>query len=148
MGSFFVRYFLEKGRRGEGGRLRQGQGKDAAGGEDRFASFPTNAEAVKGCDVTVIAVPMDSTLKVAKEVAGKLKPGSTLVEISSVKGETLPALRKLVGERRHAALDPPALRPRPGIDEGDEDRSDRQEERKVAKARRPSSRRGSSPARG
>ena len=42
---------------------------------------------------------MDATLVVAKEVMGKLKPGSTLVEISSVKGKTLPALRKLVGER-------------------------------------------------
>jgi len=42
---------------------------------------------------------VDSTLKVAKEVAGRLKPGSTLVEISSVKGETLPALRKLVGKK-------------------------------------------------
>ncbi len=65
----------------------------------RLSSFSSNAEAVKGCDVTVIAVPMDSTLKVAKEVAGRLKPGSTLVEMSSVKGKTLPALRKLVGEK-------------------------------------------------
>jgi prephenate dehydrogenase len=91
MGSFFVRYFLEKGdavRGSDPGRKKAGRG---------LASFPTNAEAVKGCDVIVIAVPMDSTLKVAKEVAGKLKAGSTLVEMSSVKGETLPALRKILG---------------------------------------------------
>lgn len=98
MGSFFVRYFLERGDAVRGSDPGRGKEKTPPGGGDRFASFPTNAEAVKGCDVTVIAVPMDSTLKVAKEVAGKLKPGSTLVEISSVKGETLPALRKLVGE--------------------------------------------------
>lgn len=93
MGSFFVRYFLERG------DTVRGSDSGKTKGESRLESFPTNAEAVKGCDVTVMAVPMDSTLKVAKEVAGKLKPGSTLVEISSVKGETLPALRKLVGEK-------------------------------------------------
>jgi prephenate dehydrogenase len=93
MGSFFVRYFLERGdtvRGSDSGRTTR---------EKRLESFHTNAEAVKGADVTVIAVPMDSTLKVAKEVVGRLKPGSTLVEISSVKGETLPALRRLVGGR-------------------------------------------------
>jgi prephenate dehydrogenase len=93
MGSFFVRYFLERG------ETVRGSDSGRAKGEKRAASFPTNAEAVKGCDVTVLAVPMDSTLKVAKEVVGKLKRGSTLVEISSVKGETLAALRKLVGEK-------------------------------------------------
>jgi prephenate dehydrogenase len=97
MGSFFARYFLERGDtvRGSDSKAR----KEPPAGGRRPASFSTNAEAVKGCDVTVIAVPMESTLKVAKEVAGKLKPGSALVEISSVKGETLPALRKLVGEK-------------------------------------------------
>jgi prephenate dehydrogenase len=106
MGSFFVRYFLERGetvRGSDPGKRRRGPiGSGGGEGEDDrkgFAAFKTNAEAVKGCDVTVLAVPMDSTLKVAKEVAGKLEPGSTLVEISSVKGQTLPALRKLVGKR-------------------------------------------------
>ncbi|MDA4114976.1 MAG: prephenate dehydrogenase/arogenate dehydrogenase family protein [Thaumarchaeota archaeon] len=93
MGSFFVRYFLERG--------DSVRGSDSGGTarEKRLESFHTNAEAVKGADVTVIAVPMDCTLKVAKEVAARLKPGSTLVEISSVKGETLPALRKLIGKK-------------------------------------------------
>ncbi len=98
MGSFFARYFLGKGetvRGSDPGKARE----PAPGDGNKLASFATNSEAVKGCDVTVIAVPMDSTLKVAKEVAGKLKPGSTLVEISSVKGETLPALRRLVGDK-------------------------------------------------
>jgi prephenate dehydrogenase len=99
MGSFFVRYFLERGDTVRGSDSSRAKKATAAGAARRFASFTANAEAVKGCDVTLIAVPMDSTLKVAKEVAGKLKPGSTLVEISSVKGETLPALRKLVGDR-------------------------------------------------
>jgi len=99
MGAFFVRYFLERGDTVRGSDSRRAKDKAPTASGSRYASFPTNSEAVKGCDVTVIAVPMDSTLEVAKEVVGKLKAGSTLVEMSSVKGETLPALRKLVGER-------------------------------------------------
>lgn len=99
MGSFFVRYFLERGGTVRGSDLGKGRKESTTGGGRRLASFRTNAEAVKGCDVVVMAVPMGSTLKVAKEVAAALKRGSTLVEISSVKGETLPALRKLVGSK-------------------------------------------------
>ena len=98
MGSFFARYFLEKGDTVRGSDPKARKGEQGSGGR-RLASFSTNAEAVKGCDVTIIAVPIESTLRVANEVASKLKPGSILVEISSVKGETLPALMKLVGER-------------------------------------------------
>jgi prephenate dehydrogenase len=96
MGSFFVRYFLEKGDRVRGSDPAMGRSQRAAGGKG-LAHYKTNAEAVRGCDVTVLAVPMDSTLDVAREVAPMLRPGSALVEISSVKGETLPALRKLAG---------------------------------------------------
>ncbi len=95
MGSFFARYFLEKGETVIGSDSGKGRKQPLPRVEVRSS----NAEAARGCDVTIIAVPMDSTLKVAKEIAGKLKPGSTLVEISSVKGETLPALRKLVDKR-------------------------------------------------
>jgi prephenate dehydrogenase len=98
MGSFFVRYFLERGDEVRGSDPGKGKGDNKAT-KGRLAYYKTNAEAVKGCDVTVLAVPMDSTLAVAREVAPKLKPGSALVEISSVKGETLSALRNLVGER-------------------------------------------------
>ena len=99
MGSFFVRYFLGRGETVRGSDSSRQRGSPPAIGGRRVASFATNAEAVKGSDVTILAVPMESTLKVAKEVVGKLKPGSILIEISSVKGKTLPALRKLVGER-------------------------------------------------
>ena len=99
MGSFFVRYFLEKGETVRGSDPGRGGKRAPASDARRFASFKTNVEAARGCDVTVMAVPMGSTLKVAKQVAGSLKRGSILVEISSVKGETLPALRKLLGKR-------------------------------------------------
>jgi prephenate dehydrogenase len=87
MGSFFARYFLERG--------EEVRGSDSGG----LATFTTNAEAVEGCDVAVIAVPIDDTVKVAKELVGRLRSGSTLVEISSVKSKTLPALRRLVGKK-------------------------------------------------
>ncbi len=97
MGSFFARYFLGRGDTVRGSDIgKRGVAPQKAGG--KLSYLRTNSEAVKGCDVTVIAVPMDSTLKVAKEVAANLKPGSTLVEISSVKGETLPALRRAAGD--------------------------------------------------
>ncbi len=98
MGSFFARYFLERGDVVRGSDPGKGRSGSQSGGV-RLSFHRTNSEAVKGCDVTVIAVPMDSTLKVAKEVAAELKRGSTLVEISSVKGETLAALKKAVGDR-------------------------------------------------
>lgn len=94
MGSFFARYFLARG--------DEVRGSDSSGARavtPGVATFRTNAEAAKGCDVTVIAVPIDSTVKVARELLGKLMPGSTLVEITSVKTQTLPALKKLVGKR-------------------------------------------------
>ena len=99
MGTFFARYFLKEGHAVSGSDPRRGRKAVAAVGGRRLSMHETNAGAVKGSDVTMMAVPMDATLIVAKEVAGKLKPGSTLVEISSVKGKTLPALRKLVGRR-------------------------------------------------
>ena len=99
MGSFFARYFLERGETVRGSDSRKARKAPAARGGRQLASFSTNAEAVKGCEVTIIAVPIDKTLKVAKEVAGNLKPGSTLVEISSVKGAALLALKKLIGEK-------------------------------------------------
>jgi len=97
MGSFFVRYFLERGETVRGSDPRKGRKGPGTSGARRFAYYETNAEAVEGCDVTLMAVPMESTLKVAKQVRGSLKRGSTLVEISSVKGETLPALKELLG---------------------------------------------------
>jgi prephenate dehydrogenase len=94
MGSFFARYFLERG--------DEVRGSDTGGrraGTPGVATFRNSAEAVRGCDLTVIAVPIESTVKVAEELVGELKPGSTLVEITSVKTQTLPALRRLLGKR-------------------------------------------------
>ncbi|HUI01849.1 MAG TPA: prephenate dehydrogenase/arogenate dehydrogenase family protein [Nitrososphaerales archaeon] len=94
MGSFFVRYFQSRG--------DAVRGSDVGGGprpQGTVAFSESNAEAVEGCDVAVLAVPMDRTLKVAREVVPALKKGAVLVEISSVKGETIQAVKKVVGRR-------------------------------------------------
>jgi prephenate dehydrogenase len=93
MGSFFVRYFRARGASVRGSDRREI--RTQAG----LARFKSNAEAVHGSDVTILAVPMEATLKVAREVASELKPGSTLIEISSVKGRALSALKRLVGDK-------------------------------------------------
>ena len=99
MGSFFVRYFLERGDSVRVSDIKRRGMKGVGSSGGNATACETNADAVKDCDVVVVAVPMDSTLKVAREVSGRLKPGTILVEISSVKGETLQALKKLIGKR-------------------------------------------------
>ncbi len=100
MGSFFVRYFLDRGAEVRASDPVKGmRGAAAAAGNRGPTFFRTNAEAVKGCDYTILAVPMEMTLEVAKELALRLKPRSTLVEMSSVKGETPSKLKRLLGER-------------------------------------------------
>lgn len=96
MGSFFTRYFLARGDDVRAHDERSPR-RSALGGERKAQWSSSNAGAARGCDVTILAVPMRSTLKAAKGVVGSLRDGSTLVEISSVKGETLSDLRKLVG---------------------------------------------------
>ena len=51
MGSFFVRYFLEKGETVRGSDPGRGGKRAPASDARRFASFKTNVEAARGCDV-------------------------------------------------------------------------------------------------
>ncbi len=94
---FFARYFIEKGDTVRGFDSRKARRQSPRGVHVKSAA--SNSEAVRGCDLVLMAVPIESTLKVAEEAVPKMKRGSTLIDIMSVKGETLPALRKLAGER-------------------------------------------------
>lgn len=92
MGSFFVRFFLARGDSVRGSDLRPPKGAPKG-----FVFSKKSSEAVRGCDLTILAVPMDKTVKAAADIAKSLKRGSVLVEIGSVKGGTLSSLRKLIG---------------------------------------------------
>ena len=94
MGSFFVRYFLARGESVSGSDKRPM--KDVPPGM-RF--FSSNSDAVKGSDVTILATPMDETVAALRGVAKSLKRGSLVVEIGSIKGDTLPSLRRALGGR-------------------------------------------------
>lgn len=92
MGSFFVRHFTEAG--------------DSVTGSDRrppARSRPalrfrrSNSQAVRDADITVVAVPMDETEKVVREVKQSLRKGSVLIEISSVKGKRPSKLKRVLG---------------------------------------------------
>ncbi|MDA4117841.1 MAG: prephenate dehydrogenase/arogenate dehydrogenase family protein [Thaumarchaeota archaeon] len=98
MGSFFVRYFLARGDTVRGSDIGKKASKKEEVPKKGFSFHGSNSEAARGCDLTMIASPMDDTLDIAKEVVKVLKRGSTLVEITSVKGNILPDLRKIVGD--------------------------------------------------
>jgi prephenate dehydrogenase len=91
MGGFFVRYFLSKGARVAGADARSRTRTRSA----RFSFARTNAEAVAGAEVVLVATPMEKTVETVEEVAGSLAPGACVVEITSVKGRTLGALSRL-----------------------------------------------------
>jgi prephenate dehydrogenase len=113
MGSFFVRYFAAKGDSVSGSDVRE-PGESPKG----FTFHRRNADAARGSDVTIIATPMDRMLEVAAEVAGSLKEGSVVLDVSSVKGESYSKLRKAVGGARVLSIHPlfgPALESTKGM---------------------------------
>ncbi len=91
MGSFFVRYFLSKGHAVSGSDVKPG-----AIASKKFTFFPSNANAAKESDLVLIASPIEMTVESVNGCLGAMKRGATLVEISSVKGKTLPRLRRLL----------------------------------------------------
>ncbi len=92
MGGFFARYFFSKG--------HEVVGSDPlAKKKAEFTRVRSNAEAVRGADAVLLAVPIDRTVSVARGLAPRMRAGSVLIEVSSVKGEILPALTREAGKR-------------------------------------------------
>lgn len=54
--------------------------------------FETAAEAVKGADLVILAVPVGAMAMIAKEIAPHLKPGATVTDVGSVKGAVITAV--------------------------------------------------------
>ncbi len=61
----------------------------------------TNAEAVNGADLVVLAVPMGAMEAVAREIAPHLAPGATLTDVGSVKAPVLEAVGPHLPENVH-----------------------------------------------
>ena len=49
----------------------------------------TNAEAVEGADLVIVCIPVGACGAVAKEIGPRLKPGTTVSDVGSVKGSVL-----------------------------------------------------------
>jgi cyclohexadieny/prephenate dehydrogenase len=61
----------------------------------------TNAQAVDGADLVVICAPVGQAGIVMQEIAGNLKPGSTLSDVASVKGAVVAAISPYVPKDVH-----------------------------------------------
>ena len=99
MGGFFVRYFLSKGLEVVGSDSRKRALKNP-----HFRFVRSNAEAVVGADIVVVATPIDTTVDTVRGFEKSLSPGACVVEITSVKGKTLGKLRERVSARRATLL--------------------------------------------
>jgi prephenate dehydrogenase len=99
MGSFFARYFLKKGHQVSGSDTTKLVGAPAG-----FVQTSSNSGAVRGAEVVVIAVPIRMTANVLREVSPNLKRGSTVVEMTSVKGKMLTELKRICSLSRVSLL--------------------------------------------
>ncbi len=59
---------------------------------------PSNVKAINNCKVVIIAVPIENTAEVIKEVAPRMDKGSLLADVTSVKEEPAYLMEKLVPE--------------------------------------------------
>jgi len=59
---------------------------------------PDNVEAARASDVVIISVPIESTLDVIREVAPRMRGGSLLVDVTSVKEEPARLMEELAPE--------------------------------------------------
>lgn len=99
IGSFFVKYFLAQGHVVTGSDRRRRRGLPAG---IRFAV--SNAEAVRGAEIVLVAVPIDETVNVVREVLPFVRQGATLIEMTSVKGNIPVQLAKLLAMKKVSLL--------------------------------------------
>ncbi len=98
MGAYFTTYFLDRGHAVVGSDPR----KVKLG--PRFERTRSNKRAVHDADAVLVAVPPRETSRVVREVLPSMKPGSTIIEITSLKSGELSGLRRAVALRRVSLL--------------------------------------------
>ncbi len=97
MGKWLVNYFIKSGhdvtisdtRREEAKTIAQYTGARLA---------QNNVEAAKDAEIIVLSTPIDITPKVLKEISSKIKSSATIVEISSLKSQVFPVLKKVAAQ--------------------------------------------------
>jgi prephenate dehydrogenase len=89
MGKFFAKYFASRGHEVTGADPAKSSMRDS-----RFKAVGSNREAVEGADVVVLATPIEKTVEAAEEVIPQMRPGTCLVELTSIKGKILGPLRR------------------------------------------------------
>jgi prephenate dehydrogenase len=93
MGKWFTQYFAEKGHALTVSGVHQEKLKVLA--KNYGAKIAkNNVEAVKDADLTLVSVPIGKTAEVLQEITPKLKRGSIVSEIASVKAEIIDVLRE------------------------------------------------------
>jgi prephenate dehydrogenase len=86
MGKFFAKLFSSEGYKTIIAGPDEVRGK-AAAAEIGAVYEKDNASAAKRADIVIISVPIDSTLRVIKEVAPHVREGCLLMDVTSVKEE-------------------------------------------------------------
>lgn len=100
MGSWFTRYFARRARDVcvyDVQRLTPG---------NRVRVSDNLQDCVKGADLVLVCVPVQSTAEMIKKCAKTMKAGAAIAEISSVKSKTFPALKKTRQDLRPLCIHP------------------------------------------
>lgn len=92
MGSWFVRYFAERGLSVVLSDVRAEEARAVASAVGAELA-DTISDAVEGADVVLVCVPIEKTGEVILEAASHMRRDAILAEISSLKGPTVEALR-------------------------------------------------------
>lgn len=93
MGEWFTRYFTDKGHTLTVSGVHQEKLRVLA---ENYGVKPAknNVEAVKDADLTLVSVPIGKTAEVLREITPKLKRGSVVAEIASVKAGIIDVLKE------------------------------------------------------
>lgn len=93
MGTWFARYFLERGNDVVISDINVDKAREAA--ERIGARFSeSNIEAVKGANLVLVSTPIEETPRVLTEVLPEVDCGTIVAEIASLKSKILPVLKK------------------------------------------------------
>jgi len=91
MGQWFTRFFKEKGYSvtvwGKGGKTEIARKLEVPFASDLDAEIPKN-------DIIIVSVPINVTEETIKEIAPKMKPGSLLMDFTSIKVGPVEAMKK------------------------------------------------------